>query len=661
MKMSNRLNFHTIRYRNFMGVGNQWVEVQLDAAPKTIVYGKNGAGKSTLYEALFFCLFNKAFRKGVNKPDLVNNINNKGLEVEITLTSSGIPYKICRGVKPAKFEIYKDGVLEDQTSATTDYQAILENNILKMGPKNSGQTMILGSKMYTPFMKLTPPDRRNLVEEVLDIQIFSHMNSVTKAKRKILVLEMDKAESALALKQNSIDHTKTLIQSLAGRNKETQQRLVGEIDLYQKQIPDIQYSIDKEIAAGEKLQIELDEIIENGKALGKELEAIPEPDTSGRVKLQEKLDYINENQRKFQAEIVKAQSEIDNEQRNLSRNELRINKDIKFYAENPVCPTCKQDITEEHRGNHDAKYASELADCRAEFAKIKEANEKTIRDYQAGVDVAVDERTKVQEEMVAFDRAITAKRDERAAITQKMAVLRSDAMGKQNQIKTSAATVTRYEGDLAKTEQAIADSNSRIASLDDDVDVSDKKAELKKMESELADQNAKYDKDKVDLAEYDVILSLLKDDGIKKAIIKTYIPVINKLIRKYLDILGFNVGFILDEQFKETISVVGRRDLSYGSFSAGEQMRIDLALLFAFREIPIIKGGNTTNLMIFDEVADSALDVDGWDAFFTIIESITDVSNVFVISPKGDELTGRFNNAIKFKKSGSFTKMDDTT
>jgi hypothetical protein len=402
---------------------------------------------------------------------------------------------------------------------------------------------------------------------------------------------------------------------------------------------------------------------------------LPIPDV--KTKAQTQLDYIKVNQQKFEIEIVKAQGNITSAKATAHRDVAAVTADIEFYKNNPVCPTCKQNIAEDFHAHTTSDLNKKIDGLTAAFVELEKVNNTSIREYQKGVDMAVKKAVELVDQIdewnttndtmvlaraeanqkVERDRneLVAIKAAEKAAVTvvvqqkrsvieQAMAVLRTEVISYRDNMNSGNIRVTGL--------------HKMIDSLAGDEDIDKKHNEHKELEETLGTQNSTKETLTLDLAELDVVLLLLKDDGIKRNIIKAYIPVINKLIRKYLDILEFPIGFTLDEQFKETISVPGRRDLSYGCFSAGEQMRIDLALLFTFREIPIIKGGNTTNLMIFDEIADSALDTEGWDAFFTIIESITDVSNVFVLSPKGDDITERFNNAIRFFKSGSFTQME---
>jgi DNA repair exonuclease SbcCD ATPase subunit len=686
--MSTRLTFHTIRYKNFMGVGNQWVELPLDQNAKTIIYGKNGAGKSTMYEALYFCLFNKAFRK-INKPDLVNNINNKALEVEVTLTASGKQFRIRRGIKPNIFEIHDEDGLIDQTSKTGDYQTFLEHNILRIGPKNAGQTMILGSKLYIPFMKLGAGDRRSLVEEILDIQIFSHMNTVAKDQKKSVLLSIEENQRETELTVNSLDHIKEAIETFAVRNATLKTQYDGEVTEMAGKIAEWTARCDVTIANGLKKKGELDAIQDadlSGFKTDEEYRAsIPDADMNPwqlpipdvKTKAQEQLVYIKDNQKAFEIEIVKAQGIINSGATILQRDIAAVTADIEFYANNPVCPTCKQDIETAFHVHTTAGLNTKITTLTATFTAMEDANNKLIRDYQSGVDAAVEKSVELVDQIEEWDTTNDAMvlaraeanlvvENERTALVNKMThekAAKQVVVQEQRSVIEQAMAVLRteviaFKSNITSGNERITALNLMIDGLEGDDDIAKKRKEQKQLVGIHVIQTKDKESLTLDLSELEVVLSLLKDDGIKRNIIKAYIPVINKLIRKYLDILEFPVGFILDEEFKETISVPGRRDLSYGSFSAGEQMRIDLALLFTFREIPIIKGGNTTNLMIFDEIADSALDSEGWDAFFTIIESITDVSNVFVLSPKGDELTEKFNDAIRFFKSGSFTQME---
>lgn len=679
-----RVQFTLLRYKNFMAVGEQWIEIDLASAPKTIIYGKNGSGKSTVYEALYFCLFNKAFRK-INKPELVNNVNNKGLLVEVEFTIGKTAYKVVRGIKPNKFEIYRDGEMLDQTSASADYQTILEHQILRMGPKNSAQTMILGSKMYTPFMKLSASDRRTLVEEVLDIQIFSEMNTIAKLRRKTLNEEMADSMQHLETLRHRWQSGREHIDNLKARNQKTIETNVVEITRLEGELPDMQIALDDAMQAGLALKEQFDAIEEPDYSTLVEPDEIPSPDYSDlqfmdqevRVELENEINYISDNSTKINGQLATLRAELSAAETTLIRERAVKQKDIDFYKNNPVCPTCKQNIADDFHHDTTGSIQAEIDALTEEYTSLETKSNQMIEKYEEIITLAsqkLAEAEKKLEDMWTEDRRVQAVKVERDNEVLRLRLER------ENKIKADRAAL-RHESDLVRAKLegemavlrgtvqtktvAMRTVNARIedlkvknSALEDDADINRQEENLTALKVDVDDALAKMEEMDTKDREYGLILKLLKDDGIKARIIKTYIPVLNKLIRKYLDILGFTVGFTLDESFKETISVPGRRDLQYGSFSAGEQMRIDLALLFAMREIPIIKGGNTCNLMVFDEVADSALDTEGWDAFFTIIESITDVSNVYVISPKGDELTNRFNNSIVFKKSGAFTVME---
>lgn len=572
--MKSNLIFKSVGYKNFLATGNTVVTIPLNDKPTTLIYGKNGAGKSTVYEALYFGLYGKAFRKS-NIPDLINNVNNKHMLVEVEFSVNGQEFKVRRGRKPTVFEIYKNGKMLDQGSSSYDYQAQLERNILKMSPDTFMQTVILGSLHYVPFMRIRKTkDRMAIIEELLDIQIFSRMNRCTRDRINSINRGLIEMQQKNELLTNSIDLLSAHIKEMEEKTGEQKQKIRDEIS----ELNSERATLESEI---EKLRNERDGI-----------------DTSA------KAQYIKDQERW-------------NRMSTLARKEIQdVERDRKFFSESDSCDRCNQDIAPEFK-------EKEIQRLELHHAKVEKAIKTKI---EPGLKSALDGLEHIR------------------VLSNKLVELNSQIVELNSQIDSTNYQVQKLTRSLEEHE--------------DTSHISKKRIELGKFKG----QQTKLLKKKVALQkeadQYDIILKLLQDDGIKRNIIKMYIPIINKLISKYLSILGFPIKFTFDESFKEHIIVKGRRNLTYSSFSAGEKMRVDLALLFAFREIPIIRSGNSCNLLIFDEVADSAMDSDGWDQFLTIINSISDVGNVFVISPRGDQLVEKFSKSLVFSKKGPFSTLD---
>lgn len=571
--MSLSLIFKSVSYKNFLATGNKPVKINLANNPTTLIYGKNGAGKSTMYEALFFCLYGKAFRKA-KKPDLVNNINNKKLLVEVEFTTGGSEFRVVRGVKPNIFEIYVNGKLRDQPGVY-EYQAWLEKNVLKMSADTFKQIVILGSLHYVPYMRLTIGKRREIIEELLDIQIFSVMNKVTKGRLSTINTNLEEIERKEEVITTSIRHLEEHIEDLERNTENIKNENLEKFEAVVEQ----RDKVDNKIVV---LQEEAGEI-----------------NTSAGPQLKKSREYFLKYRTLAEKEIKDLDSTTD------------------FFTENDNCDRCRQEIEQHFKEKILAKVDRKKDKIKGALDNVISPKlEETIRQIEL-VSVANDKLTSLNQEISALLQKSSELQTEVNNLKDKL-----DANLDKDQISQKRKELGTYKGRLTK--------------------LSKKKRELT-----------------TEAEEYDFIIRLLKDDGIKKNIIKMYVPVINKLLSKYLSILGFPIKFTFDEEFKENIVVKGRRNLTYSSFSAGEKMRLDLALLFAFREIPIIRSGSSCNLLIFDEVADSAMDIEGWDSFLSIIDSVSDVGNVFVISPRGDVLIDKFTDSIKFKKSGQFSQIAD--
>lgn len=573
--MKTNLVFKSVTYKNFLATGNTEVTIPLNDKPTTLIYGKNGAGKSTVYEALYFGLYGKAFRKA-NIPDLINNINNKHMLITVEFSINGQKFKVVRGRKPTIFEIYKNGKLVDQGSSSYDYQAHLERHILKMSPATFMQTVILGSLHYVPFMRIRKgKDRMAIIEELLDIQIFSRMNRCTRDRMNAINRSIAELTQKDELLTNSIELLSNHIKEMEAKTDEQKQRIKDEISSLELQRSGIEDSISK--LEDEKNSIDISA-----------------------------------------SETYQQQRDRWNRMSTLATKEMQdLNKDLKFFSESDSCDRCNQDIDPEFK-------EKELARLESHERKVKKAMETKI---EPGMKAAIEG---LQHMQILSDRLVTL----------------------NSQIVESNSQIDSLNYQVKKLTRSLEEENKTSH-------LSDKRKELGKYKGQLTKLSKKRVEYQHEADQYEIILKLLHDDGIKRNIIKMYIPIINKLISKYLSILGFPIKFTFDESFKEHIVVKGRRNLSYSSFSAGEKMRVDLALLFAFREVPIIRSGNSCNLLIFDEVADSAMDSDGWDQFLTIINSISDVGNVFVISPRGDQLVEKFSKSLVFSKKGAFSALDN--
>ena len=565
--------FKKIRWKNFLSTGNQYTEVDFTKNKTNLIIGTNGAGKSTVLDALTFSLFGKPFRK-INKPQLINSVNEKDCKVEVEFSIGTTEWKVVRGIKPAVFEIWRNDAALDQSAASLDQQKWLEQNVLKMNYKSFTQIVILGSSTFVPFMQLSAAHRREVIEDLLDIKIFSSMNTLIKekirsSKEEIKVLELKK-ESLL----DKVKMQQSFIEELENRGK--------------KDIDDKNTSI---MSLTEEVGYLMDENT-----------SIEEP-LYEYIREQDKLVGYAEKLRK-----------LGNLKGKISQKVSTITKEHKFFTENTVCPTCTQSIEEVFRIN-----------------RINDAQSKA-KELQSGYK-ELEEAIKEEEER---ERQFTALSKEISKLTNGIS---------QNNIKINGLRrqIRNLEKEIQVLTENLANRNSEHEKLESFKD------NLKTTYDELASK-----KDTINY--YDFSYSLLKDGGVKSKIIKKYLPLINQQVNRYLQMMDFYINFTLDEEFNETVQSPIHEDFSYASFSEGEKMRIDLALLFTWREVARMKNSVNTNLLIMDEVFDSSLDGFGTEEFLKIIRYVIKDANIFVISHKTG-LEDRFESVIRFEKVKGFSRM----
>jgi DNA repair exonuclease SbcCD ATPase subunit len=566
--------FKKLRWKNFISTGNLFTEIDLTRNKSTLIVGENGAGKSTILDALLFSLYGKPFRN-INKPQLINSITQKNLLVEVEFNVGRSEYLIRRGLKPGVFEIYQNGTLMNQDSATRDYQEYLEKNILKLNHKSFNQIVVLGSANFIPFMQLPAGTRRQVIEDLLDIQIFSTMNTLLKEK-----IQSNKEDLvAINFEMKSIS---------------------DKIEMHKKHLETLRTNNDEVI---KQKQIQLDGIVESMYQAGVEIQNYEmlnenaETSISDKEKVQNKFEQLEDLRRKVGVKLVK------------------LKKDVKFFEDNNDCPTCKQGIQDGHKH------------------EIIDKNNKQIKDIEDGTDLLQQE----------FNGAM-----DRIAAIQVINKTITENNKKISELNTKITMWNNFEDELRKEIIRL----QQTVSHNDDSNV-----DLQLLKKELKDSITKKEDLSKEKQVLDVASSLLKDGGIKTRIIKQYIPIINQLINKYLSAMDFFVNFELNENFEETIKSRFRDEFSYASFSEGEKMRIDLALLFAWRAVAKLRNSSTTNLLIMDEVFDSSLDSTGTDEFIKILNGLTQDTNVFIISHKGDQLYDKFHSVIKFEKHKNFSRI----
>ena len=567
------ITFRYVRWKNLLSTGNYFTEVKLDNNTNTLVVGENGSGKSTMLDALCFGLFGKAFRN-VNKPNLLNSINSKDCIVEVEFNTNNKSYKIVRGIKPNKFEIYCDGELLNQDAAARDYQEYLEKFILKLNYKSFTQIVILGSASFVPFMQLSSSDRRAIIEDLLDIQIFSTMNGLLRDRLSNNKDVMIQSKSEIELTQQRYDLQDKHIKGLKQNNEDKVTEYVSEIRINTSTIQTLHGEI-----ANLSSQVETHQNLVAEKTL-----------VEDKVK-----------------KITKLESQIES---NLSK----FRKDISFFAHNDDCPTCRQAIATEFKETELQTLQTKATECEHGLTQleVKLLAEQT----------KLNEITEIQKRIQSL----------------------------QIEIATKNTSITETNKYITKLEKLIEELKTNKASTEKEEEelktLNDTLTELKNNLRHLIDEKSYYE----------VASGLLKDTGIKTKIIKQYLPIINKLVNKYLASLDFFVNFNLDESFKETIKSRHRDDFTYNNFSEGEKQRIDMALMLTWRAVAKLKNSSNTNLLILDEVFDSSLDTNGTEELMKILHMLEGV-NLFVISHKGDILVDKFANVIRFEKVNNFSRI----
>ena len=565
--------FETIRWKNFLSTGNQYTEVNFTENKTNLIIGTNGAGKSTVLDALTFSLFGKPFRK-INKPQLINSTNEKDCSVEVCFSVNNTDWKIVRGIKPNVFEIWRNDSLMDQFASALDQQKWLEQNVLKMNYKSFTQIVILGSSTFVPFMQLTTNNRREVIEDLLDIKIFSSMNTIIKEK----IRQSKEDIKVLNLKKESLTEKVTM-----------QETFIGELEQLGKE------SIQKKEKKVTELLKEVEVYMRDNSAVEESIFAY--------TKEQEYVTGATQKLRKLGQLKGKISNKVST-----------ITKEHKFFSENTVCPTCNQDIEENFRIN-----------------RINDAQTKA-KELQSGYK-ELEEAIKEEEE-------------------------------RERQFTTLSKEISKLNNDISQNNARISGCQRQIRDLESEVQnltdqLANRNTEHEKLETFKDNLKTTYDElssKKDTISYYDFSYSLLKDGGVKSKIIKKYLPLINQQVNRYLQMMDFYINFTLDEEFSETVQSPIHEDFSYASFSEGEKMRIDLALLFTWREVARMKNSVNTNLLIMDEVFDSSLDGFGTEEFIKIIKYVVKDANIFIISHKTG-LEDRFDNVMRFEKVKGFSRM----
>ena len=569
------IHFKSCEWKNFLSTGNDPIQIQLDRTPTTLIIGQNGAGKSTLLDALSFGLFGKPHRD-INKGQLINSINGKGSLVTVEFDIGGSSFKIVRGIKPNKFEIWQNGNLINQASNVRDYQKYLEQNILKLNHKSFHQVVVLGSSSFVPFMQLPAWSRRQVIEDLLDINIFSKMNMLLKERNAKIREELTDINHQIDIAKTKIDGQSKYIKNLQELNEDQIEKKHESITIHKDEIK---------------------KLFDESKVLSKDL-----------------LSMLSVEEKKNKT-LMKKQSQLESYGLNFKSKMVDLVKESKFYEEHDQCPTCDQEITEDKKEE--------------KIASVKEkAKELQIAEQE-------------------LDKEISGLKRETQDVTNHINELRQ----RQQKINSNNDSISLLQKEIDKVQAEITKLSGQTG------DVSKAKKDLSSMrkgKDKATEKKLEY----VEERTYnEVIGEMLKDTGIKTKVIKQYLPVMNRLINQYLQVLDFFVSFHLDENFDETIRSRHRDSFNYASFSEGEKQRIDLSLLFTWRQIAKMKNSASSNLLVLDETFDSSLDHDGIDNLMKILNTLDDNSNTFIISHKGDVLQDKFRSKIEFFKHKNFSKI----
>lgn len=569
------IHFKTCRWQNFLSTGNDFIEIQLNKSPTTLIVGQNGAGKSTLLDALSFGLFGKPHRD-IGKYQLINSINGKKALVEVEFDIGNSEFKIVRGIKPNKFEIWQNGNMINQSSNARDYQKFLEANILKLNHKSFHQVVVLGSSSFIPFMQLPAWSRRAVIEDLLDIQIFSKMNLLLKERNSKIKEELVDITHNIELYKSKIEAQTKYIADLQALNEDM---------------------IEQKLNHMEEHKTEIARLFDDSK-------------TSG-----ENLSVLLSTEEKLHKQFLDRMSEIKSYKLQNNNKIKALVKDARFYEDNDTCPSCDQDITE----------------------TIKTAKLGNLK----------DEAGSVQSDMALLEKEILTADKEGHEIMDRLNQLRQ----RQQKINSNNDKISVIQNEIDKVQKDV----NNLSQQSGDLNGAKKDLTHYRKEKEACTEK------KLEFVEErtynEVIGEMLKDTGIKTKVIKQYLPVMNRLINQYLQVLDFFVAFHLDESFNETIRSRHRDNFNYASFSEGEKQRIDLSLLFTWRQIAKMKNSAATNLLVLDETFDSSLDVDGVEQLTKILDTLDADSNVFIISHKGDMLENKFRSKIEFYKDRNFSKI----
>ena len=565
--------FEKVRWKNFLSTGNQYSEINFQSHATTLIVGDNGTGKSTVLDALTFSLFGKPFRK-INKGQLINSTNEKDCSVEVEFSIGTISWKVSRGIKPNTFEIYRDDKLLDQSHNANDQQKWLEQNVLKMNYKSFTQIVVLGSSTFVPFMQLTATNRREVIEDLLDIKIFSSMNNIIRDKIRVEKESINTLDLKKESLNDKVEMQEKFMEEIESRGKENIKDKEGKIKV---------------------LNIEIDTHIEHNQLLQSSVDEAEE----------ELKDVVGAGDK-----LV----ELNNYRGKISQKVASVTKEHKFFTQNTVCPTCTQSIDENFRINKIDDAQTRAKELQSGFQKLEEAI-KTEQERERHF-------SNLSKEITKLTHGISKNNTSISGCQRQVRELESEIQTLTSQLENRSAEhdkLETFKDNLQETYDALVSRKDTI----------------------------KY---------YNFIYGLLKDGGVKTKIIKKYLPLINQQVNRYLQMMDFYINFTLDEEFNETVQSPIHEDFSYASFSEGEKQRIDLALLFTWREVAKFKNSVSTNLMILDEVFDSSLDGQGTEEFLKIIRYVIEDANIFVISHKTG-MEDKFENHIRFEKIKGFSRM----